>query len=437
MKVVVMGLGYVGTVCAGCLARDGVEVVGVDINKAKVAQLDSGQSPVLEPGLDDLIHQARRSGLLHATTHLGDETRDADAFLLAVGTPSAGNGSSDLSHLLRAVAEVAEAVRGVEKFQVVNVRSTTPPGTVRYKIAPLLEERSGRQVGKDIGLVMNPEFLREGTSIRDYDSALFDVCGATDDRSIEIVRALYARRNRPLHVTSLETAEMAKYANNAFHALKVAFANEMGRLARAVGVDSLEVMRLLCEDRRLNISPVYLRPGMAFGGSCLPKDLRALIYQCRKVDVAAPLLEAILSSNEIHLKAALDRILSLGRPRTAILGLSFKPSTDDLRESAMVRLVEGLLGKGVPVRIYDRNVQLSSLLGANREYIQREIPHIGTLMVGTLSEAVRDADVVVVGSDDPEMDTVSGLIREGQTLIDLFGRIAAQNRDRRPEGICW
>jgi len=300
----------------------------------------------------------------------------------------------------------------------------------------VLEERSGRTVGQDLGVAMNPEFLREETSIRDYDSAPFDLCGVSDPRTADVMRRLYAGKNRPFHATSLETAELVKYVNNAFHALKVSFANEIGRLAPSMEVDSLEVMRLLCEDRRLNISPAYLRPGMAFGGSCLPKDLLALVYEGRRRDVAVPLLESVLSSNEAHLRTALAKILSYGRPRTAVIGLSFKAGTDDLRESAMVLLVEGLIGKGVPVRIYDRNVHLASLVGTNREYIEREVPHVGSLLVATLPEALQDAEVVVVGTDDPEVDRIPGLLRPGQSLIDLSGRLAADGRSR-PGGICW
>lgn len=436
MRVVVLGLGYVGSVCAACLARDGFEVIGVDVNESKVRSVESGRSPVLEPGLDELIREGKRRGRLRATTDFDDGAREADAFLVSVGTPSARNGSSDLSHLRRALSQLGDGLKGVDKFQVVNVRSTVPPGTMRGTVIPLLEERSGRKVGEKIGVGMNPEFLREGTSIKDYDAAPFDLCGVSDSRSAELLKALYAGKNRPFHALTLETAEFVKYVNNAFHALKVAFANEVGRLGRSSDVDSLEVMRLLCEDRRLNISPAYLRPGMAFGGSCLPKDLRALVYEARRRDVAAPLLEAILESNEIHLRTAIGKVLSHGRPRTAVLGLSFKAGTDDLRESAMVLLVEALLGKGVPVKIYDRNVHLSSLVGANREYIQREIPHIGSLLVETLPEALRDAEVIVVGTDDPEVDQVPGMLQNGQVLIDLFGRLVA-SRQGRPGGVCW
>jgi GDP-mannose 6-dehydrogenase len=436
MRVVVMGLGYVGSVCVACLARDGFEVIGVDISESKVRLVESGKSPVLEPGLEELIREGKRTGCLRATNGLDEAARQADAFLVAVGTPSAKNGSSDLSHLLRALGQLADVLKGVDRFQVVNVRSTVPPGTMRGHVIPLLEARSGRKVGTDLGVGMNPEFLREGTSIRDYDSAPFDLCGVSDPRSADVLKALYAGKGRPFYTTSLETAELVKYVNNAFHALKVAFANEIGRLSQTSGVDSLEVMRLLCEDKRLNISPAYLRPGMAFGGSCLPKDLRALVYEARRRDVAAPLLESILESNETHLRAAIAKVLSYGRPRTAVLGLSFKAGTDDLRESAMVLLVEGLLSKGIPVKVYDRNVQLLSLVGTNREYIEREIPHIGTLLVGSLEEALEDAEVVVVGTDDPDVDRVPQHLREGQVLVDLFGLLAADGR-HRPEGICW
>lgn len=436
MRVVVVGLGYVGTVCAACLARDGFEVVGVDVNPAKVRTLQSGRSPILEPGLTELVKAGTESGRLRATEKLDRESSEADLFMISVGTPSARNGAADLTYLLRALSQVGEAIRGTEKFQVVCVRSTVPPGTLRKQVVPLLKEKSDKNIGSQLGVAMNPEFLREGSSIKDYDSAPFDLCGTSDEATAELVARVYAKRNRPFHATSLETAELVKYVNNGFHALKVAFANEIGRLAPRLGVDSLEVMRMLCEDKRLNISEAYLRPGMAFGGSCLPKDLRALVHEAERSDIAVPLLQAILDSNEVHLEAATQKILSYGRPRTAILGLSFKSGTDDLRESAMVRLVESLLGKGVPVRIYDQHVRLSALVGANREYIEREIPHIGALLVESLEETIGDADIVVVGSDDAEIGRVPGLLREDQTLIDLVGKLAAGGKIR-PEGICW
>lgn len=436
MKVVILGLGYVGSVCAGCLSRDGFDVLGIDINGDKVAALEAGQSPVLEPGLADLIREGREEGRLRASTTLSEKVRDADIFLISVGTPSAENGAMDLSHLVRAITQLGEALRGVQKFQVINIRSTVPPGTTRQRVLPLLEERSGRRVGESLGLAMNPEFLREGASINDYDSAPYDICGCTDSRTGEAVRALYAGQERPFHAISLETAEMVKYVCNAFHALKVTFANEVGRVSRALNVDALEVMNLVCEDRRLNISPAYLRPGMAFGGSCLPKDLRGMIFEARRADVGVPLLEATIQSNEIHIQAAIDRVLTYGRPRTAVLGLSFKAGTDDLRESAVVRLVEALIGKGVPLKIYDRNVHLSALVGANREYMQREIPHLSSLLVPTLQEALKESEVVVVATDDPEVDQIPELLSEGQILLDLSGRLAADGRTG-PGGICW
>ena len=436
MKVVVLGLGYVGSVCAGCLSRDGFDVVGVDVSEPKVRQVQSGQSPVLEPGLDELIREGVGSGRLRAAVSLDEDSRNAEVFLVCVGTPSSSNGSSNLTHLQRVLEHVGEQLKGQQHFQVVTIRSTVPPGTLREIVIPLLEAKSGRRLSESLGVGMNPEFLRESTAIRDYDSAPFDLCGVSDERTVEQMRRLYASKNRPFHATSLETAELVKYVNNAFHALKVSFANEVGRLAKASGVDSLEVMKLLCEDRKLNISPAYLRPGMAFGGSCLPKDLRALLYEAKRRDVPAPLLASILASNETHLRAAVAKVLSYGRPRTALLGLSFKAGTDDLRESAMVLLAEGLLGKGIPLKIYDRNVRLSSLVGANRDYIEKEIPHIGSLLVETLPDALDDAEVVVIGSDDAEMDQVPDRLKDGQVLIDLFGRLVAKGGPRT-QGICW
>jgi GDP-mannose 6-dehydrogenase len=435
MRIAVIGLGYVGSVCAGCLSRDGFEVVGVDINEIKVRSMQEGHAPVLEQGLEALITEGRRNGRLRASVTLDDEAREADVFLICVGTPSAANGSSNLSHLVHAVRDLSSSLAGIRKFQVVVVRSTVPPGTLKGTIIPLLEERSRRKVGEDLGVAMNPEFLREGSSIRDYDSAPFDLCGTSDPRTAQVLKSLYEGKGRPFRETNLETAEMVKYVNNAFHAVKITFANEVGRLAKAMNIDSLEVMSLLCEDKRLNLSDAYLRPGMAFGGSCLPKDLRALLHEAKGLDVRMPLMGAALESNEIHLKSALESVLALGRPQTAILGLSFKAGTDDLRESPMVILAESLLGKGIPLRIYDRNVQLATLLGANREYIQKEIPHIASLMVDTLSDALTGADLVVVGTDDAEMDQVSHLLRDEQVVIDLFGRLA--RRGMKVRGICW
>jgi GDP-mannose 6-dehydrogenase len=431
-----LGLGYVGTVCAACLARDGHDVLGVDTNESKVNALEAGESPVLEPGLGELVKAGRDSGLLRGSTSLAGKAEDIDIFLVAVGTPSASNGSTDLTHLRQAVSDLGGSLRMGKRYQVVTIRSTVPPGTVREQVLPLLEAQSNRRVGPDLGLAMNPEFLREGSSIRDYDSASFDLCGAYDDRSAAVVKQLYSRRERPFEVTSLETAEMVKYVNNAFHALKISFANEIGRLAKAKGIDSFGIMRMLCEDRRLNISPAYLKPGMAFGGSCLPKDLRALVHEAKQCDVSAPVLSAVIESNETHLDEAIKAVLRHGRSRTAVIGLSFKAGTDDLRESPMVRLVETLIGKGLSVKVFDRNVRLASLVGANREYIRREIPHLSKLLVDRLEDALEGADLVVVGSDDPEVERIPDLLQEGQALVDLCGRLVGKSAGK-VGGICW
>ena len=436
MRVGVLGLGYVGTVCAACLARDGHDVLGVDTNESKVNALEAGQSPVLESGLDDLVKAGRKSGQLRGAMSLKDRSEDIDIFLVSVGTPSSSNGSTDLSHLLTAVSDLGSSLKNGKRYQVVTVRSTVPPGTVRERVLPILEAQSKRKIGADLGLAMNPEFLREGSSIRDYDSASFDLCGAIDERSADVVKQLYSKRNRPFEITSLETAEMVKYVNNAFHALKISFANEIGRLAKAKGIDSLQIMRMLCEDRRLNISPAYLRPGMAFGGSCLPKDLRALLYEATQSDVSAPVLSAVIKSNEIHLDEAIKKVLQHGRPRTAVIGLSFKAGTDDLRESPMVRLVETLIGKGLSIKVFDRNVRLASLVGANREYIQREIPHLSKLLVERLEDALEGAELVVVGSDDPEVERIPSLLSESQALVDLCGRLVGSST-AKVGGICW
>ena len=419
MRVSVFGLGYVGAVSCGCFARDGLSVVGVDANPAKVEMLLAGRAPVIEAEIDDIIREGVDAGRLRATTSAAEAVQQTDVSVVSVGTPSQANGSLDLTAVGRVAEQIGSALAGKSGRHLVVVRSTVLPGTVRGLIVPALERHSGKRAGDDFGVCFNPEFMREGSSVRDHYAPPFVLVGADRQDDGAAALRLYERSSGERFVTGLETAEMVKYVCNAFHALKITFANEVGILSQASGVDSHEVMRLVCADTKLNISPRYLTPGFAFGGSCLPKDLRAMLYRAREADLELPLLQAVLPSNREQVERAAALVLGLKRRRIAMLGLSFKAGTDDLRESPLVSLTETLIGKGCDLRIYDSNVALSRLTGANREYIEREIPHISSLMVETLDEAVDHAEVIVVGNAARELPDLPRLCRPGQAVVDL------------------
>lgn len=438
MKVSVFGLGYVGTVSAACLARDGHAVVGVDINPQKVEVVNAGRSPVLEPGLEGLIGAGVRSGNLRATREERQAVHQTDLSLICVGTPSHPNGSLDLTYVENVVRRIGEALSGRGAYHVVVVRSTVLPGTVRERLLPILEQTSGRRAGAGFGLCMNPEFLRESSAIEDYDHPSHVVIGELDPRSGGAVEQLYGAIRAPVVRTSLETAEMVKYVNNAFHALKIAFANEIGNLCKVHGIDGREVMDIFCQDRRLNISPAYLRPGFAFGGSCLPKDTRALLYRAKERDVEAPLLSAALASNRQQIERGIEMVERTGRRRVGVLGLSFKPGTDDVRESPVVPLVEALHGRGYQVSVYDEQVDLGRIVGANRTFLERGIPHIASLMRPSIDEVVAQSEVIVVANASPAFRRVQHLIRPDQVLIDLAG-VSRENGGIRGkyDGICW
>lgn len=437
-RISVFGLGYVGAVTAGALARNGHHVVGVDPNLTKVEMIAAGRSPVVEAGLDDLIGEGVAAGRIRATTDAEEAVLDTDVSMICVGTPSNGNGSLDLTQVEKVCQEIGLALSSTADPHVVVVRSTMLPGSTEGVVIPTLEAASGRRAGRDLGVCVNPEFLREGTSIEDFYDPPFTLLGGEDERAIEAARGLYEGIGAPVLVVAFRVAEMAKYASNAFHALKITFANEIGNVCVEQGIDSHRVMEILCRDTKLNISPAYLRPGFAFGGSCLPKDLRALVYQARRADVEAPLLEAISRSNQGQIQRALRMVRDTGRKRVGVLGLSFKAGTDDLRESPMVELIERLIGKGYRVRVFDRNVSLANLQGANRAYIEKEIPHIASLMVETVEDVLASSDVVVIGNGDPEFARASAEARPEQVIIDLV-RIDGDRRgsDERYRGICW
>jgi len=442
MKIAVFGLGYVGVVSAACLVRDGHEVLGVDPNAVKVGFLRQGKSPIVEPGLDELIAAATAAGRLTAGSDPVAAVAQCDVLMVCVGTPGQPNGSLDLSYVRRVVQQIGEQLAAAAAYKVVVIRSTLLPGSMQNVVIPTLEESARRKAGQDFGVCINPEFLREGSAIYDYDHPPKTVIGASDERAAAIVRELYSALSAPMLQTDLRTAEMIKYIDNSWHALKVTFANEVGRLCKAMGIDGRLAMRMFCQDTKLNISTTYLRPGFAFGGSCLPKDVRALTYQGRLLDVDTPVLSSILSSNQLHIAHALGMIRTTGRRRVGLLGLSFKEGTDDLRESPIVTLAELLIGKGYELLVYDRNVRLASLVGANRDYILNHIPHIGRLMVDRPEQLIEQSEVLVVASADPEFTALLEKLPLGKSVIDLVGAWSMDASARSAhlgayEGIAW
>ena len=419
MRVAVVGLGYVGSVCSACLASRGHDVVGVDTSAFKVGCIEAGRSPIVENGLEPLIQEARAAGRLRATTRIDEAIVGAEVVLLCVGTPSAEDGSLSLDHIRRAATEVGGALPRSGVRTTVVVRSTMLPGSVEGEIQPALERASGMKAGRDFGVGYNPEFLREGTAVSDFFGAEFTLVGACDDHVAVALRALYDGIGGPVVVTRVRTAEMLKYVNNAFHALKVAFANEIGRLCKREGVDSHEVMDLFCRDTRLNLGPSYLRPGFAFGGSCLPKDLRAIHHRARHHDLELPVLDGIMVSNDLHVEEAIHLIERLQRRSVGVLGLSFKAETDDLRESPILRVIGRLVGKGYSVLLHDPNLDMERVLGANKSFVEQEVPYLPERLRPDLREVVRASEVIVVANGSKEYRGIGPLLREGQVVVDL------------------
>src|SRR4051812_7084825 len=437
IAVSVFGLGYVGCVSATCLANQGFDVIGVDVNLTKVKLVANGHATVVEDGIDPLTCSMVQAGRLTATSDVATAVRHSSISLICVGTPSQANGSLDLRHVQRAAEQIGHALREKDEHHVVALRSTVLPGTTTGMLIPTLEKASGKRAGHDFGVCMNPEFLREGSSLRDFYHPPFTVIGAQTEAAGKQLAELYSGIEAPLHITEIGVAEMLKYACNCFHGVKVTFANEIGNLCKALGTDSHEVMRLFCQDTKLNISPAYLRPGFAFGGSCLGKDLRALVYRGKELDVETPVLSAALESNRKQVLKAYEMVHGTGRRRVGVLGLSFKAGTDDLRESPIVSLVEMLIGKGLTLSIYDRFVSQAGLIGANREYIEREIPHIWSLMRENLDDVIGESDVIVIGNDAAEFRQAETAVRDGQTVIDLVRAFDGHASDGRYNGICW
>ena len=437
MKISVLGLGYVGTVVAGCLARAGHEVIGIDTELRKVELVNAGKSPIIEKEIGQIIAQQVEAGRLSASTEVTVAVQQSDLILVCVGTPSRSNGDIDLRHVRRVCEQIGAALRTHSGAPVVVVRSTLLPGTMRELVIPTLEASSGRQAGSDFGVCVNPEFLREGTAVHDYLNPPKTVIGELTRASGNLLASLYAGLPAPLIRTDIDTAEMVKYADNAWHAVKVGFANEIGNLCKAVQVDSHRVMEIFCQDIKLNLSSYYLRPGFAFGGSCLPKDLRALLHKAKSLDVSLPILSAVLPSNELQIERAVQTVIDHGSRKVGILGFSFKAGSDDLRNSPVVELTERLLGKGFELRIYDSNVRLASIHGANRDYILHRIPHISGLMVSSIDEVLEHADTIVIGNAAPEFRDIPRRLGLRQTLIDLVRVSESRSASGVYEGICW
>ena len=421
MKVAIFGLGYVGSVSAACLAAAGHQVTGVDVDPVKLDLIRQGRSPVTEPDLDEWLEKGVAAGQITVTTDTAAAVRESEVSLICVGTPSRRNGSLESTFLERVIEEIGAALAGRSAYHVIAVRSTLLPGVLESRLIPLVERASGRTVGGDIGVCVNPEFLREGSAIRDFQAPPFTIVGESDTRAGDVLLGAYTHLHAPVHRLRPDEASMVKYASNAYHAVKVAFANEIGALSHHLGIDGRQVMRVFCEDRDLNISKRYLTPGFGFGGSCLPKDLRALNFVAKDNDVSTPLLAHVLPSNEAHIRRVVDVVLESGKRRVALLGLSFKRGSDDLRESPFVTLAEALIGKGLALRVCDPDVAVGRLIGRNRAYIDERLPHVAQLMDDDWEAAARTAEVVIVAKLISDASRLAAAVRSDQLVIDLVG----------------
>ncbi|GAM11820.1 GDP-mannose 6-dehydrogenase [Geobacter sp. OR-1] len=438
MNISIFGLGYVGAVSLACLARDGHKVIGVDIDQAKLDLIRSGKTPVVEEGMVELMQQVVASGLVSVTDDVKEALSNSDISLICVGTPSAPNGSQDQSAMLKLAQQAGAAMRGKSSPHIFVFRSTLVPGTVEDLLSPIIENSSGKREGVDFFCCFQPEFLREGSSIKDYDRPPFTIVGCNHSYPEEQLRDLFGHLPCEFYTSSVRAAEMVKYCCNNFHALKITFANEIGRLCESFDIDPFQVMDLVCRDTQLNISRAYLRPGYAFGGSCLPKDLRATLYLAKQRDVELPMHVGLMASNKVHLDHAIQKVLATGSRKVGMVGLSFKTGTDDLRESPLVTLAEQLVGKGVQLLIYDPEVHLSRLLGANRRFIEQQLPHIGELIRESIEEVLDDSEVLVIGMLTSDITAkLEMLVTEKHCLIDLVGIPDRDSLRGRVEGLCW
>jgi GDP-mannose 6-dehydrogenase len=437
MRISIFGLGYVGAVSAACLAKEGHEIVGVDPNRSKVDLINQGKTPIIEKDIGELIAVTVGQGNLRATTEVDDAIATTEMSLICVGTPSQLNGSLDLKYVRRVCEEIGASLKDKNDYHVVVARSTMLPGSMRLVVLPSLEQTSGKVAGKDFGVCNNPEFLREGTAVYDFYNPPKTVIGEIDERSGVMLESLYEKMDAPLLRTEIEIAEMVKYTDNVWHALKVGFANEIGNICKELCIDGHKVMDIFCQDTKLNLSPYYMKPGFAFGGSCLPKDVRALGYKGRSLDLDLPIINAILPSNQNQIERGLKMIMGKGSKKVGILGFSFKAGTDDLRESPIVEMIERLIGKGYEIKLYDRNVNMAKLVGANRDFILNHIPHIAELMVDDIDTVINHADVIVIGNGDSEFKYVPGNLPQGKQVIDLVRIIPDVSQEGKYDGICW
>jgi GDP-mannose 6-dehydrogenase len=437
VRISVFGLGYVGAVSCGCLPELGHEVIGVDTNPLKVKMINDGQSPVVEEGINELITKAVNEGKLRATHDVEDAILNSDVSLISVATPSNANYTPNLTAVDAVVRQIGEVLRKKEGAHVIVLRSTVQPGTTQDRILPILLESSGREIGDKLALVFNPEFLREGSSVKDFHQPPQTVVGSIGEAGYTAMEEMYAGLPGPFVRTDTKVAESVKYLCNVFHALKIVFANEAGSVLKACDLDGREVMKIFCQDTQLNISAAYLRPGFAFGGSCLPKEVKGFLTMARDLDVPIPTLAALLDSNEAHIKRAYDMIARDGRKKVALFGLAFKPGTDDMRDSPLVVLAERLLGKGFELTIFDRFVKISRLLGKNKEFIEREIPHLERLLAESPEDALDGAEVIVIGHADAEARAAIVAAANGRRIVDLSGYAELRNAGADYEGICW
>jgi GDP-mannose 6-dehydrogenase len=438
MKISIFGLGYVGCVSAACLASAGHDIIGVDVNPIKVDMINEGKSPIIEPELEDLIKRQVENGKISATLDTKYAVLNSDISFIIVGTPSNGNGSVNLNYIFDVSQQIGRILANKSTYHLIVIRSTVFPGT-GDKVINIIQEGSGKKVGQDFGYCSNPEFLREGTAIHDFYFPPMTVIGQYDDKSGNILENLYLSvGDAPIYKTDIKVAEMLKYANNSFHALKITFANEIGNICKKMNIDSHKVMDIFCKDTKLNISPYYLKPGFAFGGSCLPKDVKALAYKGKELDVKLPVINSIMYSNELQKQILVDRIISKGKKRIGFLGLSFKENTDDLRESPTVDVIERLLGKGYKIYVYDENVSLSKLIGANKQYIEDKISHIASLIVDDLNEVIDNTDIIVIANRSDKFTEIKGKIQPQQYVIDLVKLFDSNDEFRgQYDGICW
>ncbi len=436
MNISVFGMGYVGAVCSASFSNDGHNIVGVDVDSVKVDLINRGESPIIEKDLKELISSGIKSKRLHATQNAREAVSQTDISIICVGTPSQLNGNLDLSYVRKVCEDIGKEIKEKDGYHIVVMRSTVLPGTARDLAIPTLEEFSGKKVGVDFGYASNPEFLREGTAIYDFYNPPKTVIGHSDAKTGDTLASLYKDLKAPLIKTDIQIAEMVKYADNAWHATKVAFGNEIGNIAKDVGIDGQAVMAIFCQDEKLNLSSYYLRPGFAFGGSCLPKDVRAITYKANSLDIKTPLLSSLLPSNEEQVKRAYQMIQKTGKRSIGLLGLSFKAGTDDLRESPLVELSEILIGKGYSLKIYDKNVKMATLFGANKNYLMNHIPHISSLITDNLEDIKATSDLLIIGNGSEEFLTVEETSRKDQIVLDLV-RMSDKTSTETYQGICW